>query len=260
MSDLFGRRIVHVSGPVTAAFGMQIIGLITALVSVILFASEWSNVDMALGALSGFGFASGLSCYFGGLKRSSSTVVAPTVATLAAVIPFIYTIARGSEISTFAVLGAGIAFVGLGIIAAGTGDAVGLRSGLLWGLMSGCSYGFGVSVMVDVSDAAGVWPAVSQRAVAAVALGAVAIATRVELLPRVGQRLTGVAAGAFAGLSSVFALIGLTVDAPSTVVTQSMFPVASVVVGFAFFGDAVARRQVVGIALVLLGVGAVVVG
>jgi len=64
----------------------------------------------------------------------------------------------------------------------------------------------------------------------------------------------------FAGLSSVFALIGLAIDAPPTVVTQSMFPVVSVIVGILYFGDSVARRQIVGIVLVLAGIGAVVAG
>ncbi len=125
-------------------------------------------------------------------------------------------------------------------------------------MVSGCSYGFGLSVLVEVSDEAGVWPAVSQRFVGAVVLGIAAVLTKSLLLPPAGQRMNGVGAGFFAGLSSVFALIGLAISAPPTVVTQSMFPVFSVVVGFVYFGDAVARRQVVGIALVLIGVAGVV--
>jgi len=78
------------------------------------------------------------------------------------------------------------------------------------------------------------------------------------LWPQRGQRMNGAAAGLFAGSSSVFALIGFAVDAPPTVVTQSMFPVASVIVGFVFYGDEVVRRQLAGMALALAGVAAVV--
>ena len=260
MSELFGRRVVNTAGAVTAALVMQMIGAVTALISVAFFASEFAIDDMAWGALSGLGMASGLGCYFSGLKRSSATVVSPTVATLAAVIPFIYTIVRGSEISTVAATGAALAFVGLAVIAAGNGDPIGLRSGLAWGVASGVSYGAGISVLVEVSDEAGVWPAVSQRLVGAVVLGIAAIVGKSLLWPPRGQRLNGMSAGVFAGLSSVFALIGLSVDAPPTVVTQSMFPVVSVVVGYLYFGDSVARRQVGGMALVLGGIAAVVVG
>ena len=259
-SELFGRRVVNTAGAITAALVMQLIGALTALVSVAFFASEFTTIDMAWGALSGLGMASGLGCYFSGLKNSSSTVVSPTVATLAAVIPFCYTIVRGAEVSSIAVVGATVAFVGLAIIAAGTGDRVGLRSGLTWGVASGLSYGSGISVLVEVSDAAGVWPAVSQRLAGTIVLGAAALVARSALWPPAGQRVRGLTAGVFAGLSSVFALIGLAIDAPPTVVAQSMFPVVSVIVGFVYFGDVVIRRQVAGIALVLVGIAAVVVG
>lgn len=258
LSDLFGRRVVNVSGAVTAALVMQFVAVLTALVSVLAFESTWANDDMAWGALSGLGMASGLGCYFAGLSRSSSTVVAPTVATLAAVIPFAYAVVRGDQVTAVAVAGAAVAFIGLAIIAAGTGDVHGLREGLLWGVLSGSSYGFGISVLVEVSEEAGVWPVVSQRIVGVVVLGAAAIVTKSALWPTPGQRLNGIWAGVFAGLASAFALIGLIVDAPPAVVTQSMFPAVTVVVGFFYFGDAVARRQVVGIALALLGIAVVV--
>lgn len=260
MSELFGRRVVNAAGALTAALTMQMIGMFTALVSVAFFASEFTSIDMAWGALSGLGMASGLGCYFGGLKNSSATVVSPMVATLAAVIPFCYTILRGADVSSIAVVGATVAFVGLAIIAAGSGDRIGLRSGLTWGVASGLSYGAGLSVLVEVSDAAGVWPAVSQRLAGTIVLGVAALVAKSALWPPTGQRVNGLTAGVFAGLSSVFALIGLAIDAPPTVVTQSMFPLVSVIVGFLYFGDAVMRRQVAGIALVLSGIAAIVVG
>lgn len=260
MSELFGRRVVNVAGALSAALVMQLVAIITSLTSVGFFASELVGIDMLWGALSGLGMAAGLGCYFGGLRRSSATVVAPTTATLSAVIPFVYTIVRGADLALLAIAGALLAFVGLAIIAAGTGDTTGLRQGLSWGTISGLSYGLGVSVLVEISDEAGVWPAVSQRVTAAIVLGVAAFVLKAALWPPRGQQLNGLAAGVFAGLASVFALIGLTIDAPSTVVTQSMFPVVSVIIGFFYFGDSVARRQVVGIALVLGGIAGVVVG
>lgn len=258
LSDLFGRRVVNVAGAITAALIMQAVAVVTALVSVPAFDSRWANDDMSWGALSGLGMAAGLACYFAGLSRSTSTVVAPTVATLSAVIPFAYAISRGDEVTSLAVVGAVVAFIGLGIIAAGTGDVSGLRVGLLWGVLSGCSYGFGISVLLEVSEEAGVWPAVSQRVVGVIALGAAALVSKSALWPPPGQRLNGVWAGVFAGLASAFALVGLIVDAPPAVVTQSMFPAVTVVFGFLYFGDGVARRQIAGIALALAGIAVVV--
>jgi len=53
MSDLFGRRVVNTSGPVTAAFVMQLFAIVTAVVSVQVFESAFAVPDMVWGALSG---------------------------------------------------------------------------------------------------------------------------------------------------------------------------------------------------------------
>ena len=259
-SDLFGRRVSNGASPLTAALAMQVVGMCTALVSVLFFSSEFGAVDMMWGGLSGLGMASGLGCYYAGLRNSSATVVAPTVATLAAVIPFVYAIVRGDDVSGLALIGAALAFIGIAVIAAGTGDPTKLKDGMTWGVLSGLGYGAGISMLVEVSDDAGVWPAVSQRFVAAIVLGCAAVLAKSVLVPPAGLRVSGFMAGIFAGLASVFGLIGIVVDAPPAVVTQSMFPIVSVVVGFLYFNDAVVRRQVFGIALAMAGVIGVVAG
>lgn len=153
-----------------------------------------------------------------------------------------------------------MSFLGLAIIAAGVVELARLRAGVLWGVLSGVSYGIGISVLVEASATAGAWPAVAQRVCGSVVLGCVALAAKVAIWPPQGQQINGLLAGSLAGLTSVFLLIGLRVDAPPAVVTQSMFPVVSVVVGFVYFGDRVVGRQVVGLGLVLLGIAAVVGG
>lgn len=258
LTELFGRRLVTVSGALSTAAAIQVVATLSALVSVGIVASELSWRAIGLGAVSGLGLAVGLTSYFKGLEKSSATVVSPTTATLAAVIPFVYTLLRGSEASWLAIAGAGSAFVGLAIIAAGDLRLDRLRSGLIWGGLSGLGYGVGTSVLVDASDASGAWPAVAQRGSGAVVLVTAALLARSAIVPPVGQRLNGLRAGTFAGLTSVFALIGLTIDPPATVVTQAMFPVASVIVGFAYFGDSVTRRQLVGITMALAGIVGVV--
>ena len=57
-----------------------------------------------------------------------------------------------------------------------------------------------------------------------------------------------------AGLSTVFFLIGVQADPTSAVVMASLFPAVTVVVGRFVYGDVVLRRQIVGIAVVLIGV------
>lgn len=260
VSDLFGRKVVGASSALTAAAIMQIIAAGTSWASVLFVASAFDSGDFALGAWSGIGMAVGLACYYEGIARSSSTVVAPLVATLAALIPFVYTIVLGASPSILAIVGASIAIGGLVLVTIGGDSPEHVGAGLRWGLVSGLGYGFGLSVIINVASESGSWPAVSQRVAAFAALVAVARLSKLAVLPPSGVRLSGLGAGIFAGLTTVFYLLGIAIDAPVAVVTGSMFPAASVAVGWLFFRDPVSRLQVVGIAVVLAGVAGVVSG
>lgn len=258
VSDLFGRRIVLAASAVTAAFVLQVMGAVAALVLVLVVPSRFGWVALGWGAVSGLGMAAGLGCYYSGLHRSPSTIVSPIVATLSAVIPYVYAVFRGGEVTTVAVVGAGLAFVGLAIIGGGVIDPARLRDGVVWGTMSGLGYGFGISALVEVTAEAGVWPAVSQRLAAVLALGMAARLGGHLMVPPKGLRLHGLAGGVAAGVTSAFILLGFEVDAPAAVVTTSMFPIPVVAIGVLAYGDRLVPRQAVGITVALAGVAAVV--
>ncbi len=254
LSDLFGRRVVNAKGPVVTGAAMQFVAIITSLVAVALVPSSFIVGDAIIGLASGVGIGIGLWGYFSGLERSSSAVVAPLVATMSAVIPYGYAVARGASPALLAVFGATVALTGLIVITLGGGRTESMAAGLKWGLVSGSGYGFGLSIVIETTEASGAWPSVGQR-IAAFAL-MIALASRMRLDPRPppGLRLAAVVAGVMAGLSTIFFLFGVQADATSAVVTASLFPAVSVVVGRLVYGDDVAQRQIVGIAIVLIGV------
>ena len=222
-SDFFSRRLAIASSAFTAAFIMQLIAVLASLVTMTFVTSEITAADSFWGALSGIGMFVGLASYLEGLRRSSATIMSPTTATLAAIIPFIYTLVRGDQVRTIAIIGAAIALVGLVLIAVGTGKTVAAGTGLFWGTVSGVGYGFAIAVLLEVSDEAGVWPAVPQRLSAAAFLAVACVVSKSAFVPPAGLRMTGLFAGVLGGFSSVFLLIGLAVDAAPTVITQSMF-------------------------------------
>ncbi|MFV2039020.1 MAG: hypothetical protein ACC660_02135, partial [Acidimicrobiales bacterium] len=192
VSDLFGRRVVAAGGVVTTAVVMQSIALLTSLATIVFIASEFRWNDVLLGGLSGVGMGIGLAFYYGGIARSSSTLISPVVATLAALIPLSYTAVTDTVPSAAALGGAAVALAGLVLVTAGNASIVGIRSGLLWGLMSGTSYGIGLTALIGTSSESGSWPAVSQRLVSFALLLVVAAAMRVPVLPPRGVRTAGV--------------------------------------------------------------------
>lgn len=260
LSDLFGRRIVLASSTLTAAVVLQLFGGILAAAIMTVLPSEFLWSDAGLGAFSGVGMGVGLGCYYAGLSASAATVVAPLVATLSAVVPFLYVLVTTGEGSVVASVAAVIAIVGLALVSTGADEVSNVAAGVRWGLASGIGYGTAIAVLTDVSADSGAWPAVTQRVSAFALLGLVALSTSQPVVPPAGSRADAVLAGAFVALSSIALLIGVQVDASATVITLSMFPAFTVAIGRIFFDDPIAPRQAVGLAIVLVGLVGIVSG
>lgn len=260
LSDLFARRVVRASTPLTAAVAVSVVAITTGLLAVLLFGSTMHPADLLIGAASGVGLGIGLASYYAGISRSSSTVVTPMVAALSAIIPFLYALIDGEPPTIWTVLGAVVAVGGLLLITVGGGGTRHLRAGLAWGTLSGVAYGTGFAVVIAASSGAGALPAVGQRIAASLLVVGLASRQRDPLVPPRGARLTAAIGGSVAGMSTVLYLIGVRADATSAVITSSMFPAFSVAIGRTVFGDSVSRTQALGIAVVLVGVVAVSAG
>ncbi|MFT6291410.1 MAG: drug/metabolite transporter (DMT)-like permease [Ilumatobacter sp.] len=254
LSDLFGRRVVNARGPVVTGAALQFVAFLTSLVAVVIVSSRFIVGDVLIGLASGIGIGIGLWGYFSGLERSSSAIVAPIVATLSAIIPYAYAVMRGASPAGLAVLGAAVALIGLVIITLGGGRTEAMAAGLKWGVISGFGYGFGLSIVIETTSDSGAWPSAGQRLAACFLMGALATKLRIDPRPPAGLRVSAIAAGITAGLSTVFFLFGVQADATSAVVMASLFPAVSVVVGRFVYGDEVMPRQIAGIGIVLLGV------
>ncbi|MEL6892853.1 MAG: EamA family transporter [Actinomycetota bacterium] len=279
LADLFARRIVHTRGALVAGVSLQAIAIITSLLATLVVASTYRSGDLLLGLASGLGMGVGMWGYLGGLERSTATVVAPIVATMSAVVPYAYAVARGASPALAGVGGAALAIVGLVVITsagsggagsrgnssrAGTADESArgadrdrIRAGVRWALFSGCGYGFGLSVVIDASDDGGSWPAVGQRITALLLIAVACRASGLPLMPPSHLRWVALVAGVLTGLSTIFYLLGLESDPAATVVTASVFPAVSVIVGRVAYGDDVSRRQLAGIVVVLAGIVAI---
>jgi len=193
-SDLFGRRAVAARGAVATAMAMQAVATLASLATVLVISSTFDPRDVAIGAVSGAGLGVGLACYLGGLARSTATVVSPIVATLSAVVPLTYAVARGAPLSVWSALGAVVAIGGLLLITAGGGRIAHVAVGTKWAIASGLGYGLGLSVVIEASEASGAWPAVGQRAAAMVLMVVVALRSTGGIPTLAGMRVVVVIA------------------------------------------------------------------
>jgi drug/metabolite transporter (DMT)-like permease len=259
LSDLFLRRVAVKSSVSAVATALQFFAAIAAAGSMLFIESELLWRDLALGCMAGVGMAVGLASYYGGVTRSSATIVSPIVGTLAAVIPFLYTVATGARPSPIGWGGAVVALVGLVLITMSDGRATNVRAGVLWGTLSGCGYGFSLSSVIGATTESGSWPAIGQRSMAFLITIAVARSRNMQVVPGRGVRRFAVLGGIASGTASVLFLLGAAVEATTTVITASMFPAFTVLIGWLYYNDTVSTRQVAGLLAALLGVAGVVI-
>lgn len=261
VSDLFARVTMRKATVLATTVSLQLLAILTSGVAVLVFGGVFHSRDLIIGLVSGGGIGAGLLLYYAGLHRSTATIVSPTAAVVQAVITFGYAALRGEPPSRLASISAVVAGIGLLLVTVGGhGKAGNPRAGLMLGALSGLAYGFGFSIVIEAASDAGAWPALGQRLTAAVLLATLAVSRRGPLLPPRSTALTALAMGVIAGLSTISYVAGLRYDAAGAVVTASMFPATSVAGGYLAFRDPVSRRQLVGLAVVLIGIGGVAAG
>ena len=260
LSDLFGRRVVLAASAVTAATAMQLFAGVATFAFALVTASEFEPGPFLWGCLSGLGMAGGITLYYLGLERSTSTLVAPIVASLAALLPYLYAVATGTPSSALAVVGAAVAVVGLVFVTGGAVSVERMRAGVKFGLLSGLAYAWAAIAFIEAADAEGWWPPVGQRVAGLIVLLPVASLMGRRRYPPPGQRVNGMLSGFVTAFVSVLYLASLGFNPAVGSVALSTFPVFSVLIGRVFFADALQRSQMVGIALVVGGMAALSLG
>lgn len=260
LSDLFGRRVVLAASAVTAATAMQLFSALATLAFAVVTASPFDMGSFLWGCLSGLGMAGGITFYYLGLQQSTSTLVAPIVASMSATLPYLYAVSRGTPSSSLAAAGAVVAVLGLVFVTGGALSRERLRAGVKFGILSGLSYASAAISFIEAANVEGWWPPVGQRLIGLLVLLPVATIMGRRHFPPPGQRVNGMMAGLLTAVVSVLYLASLNRNAAVGAVALSTFPVFSVLIGRVFFADALQESQAVGIALVVGGMAMLSLG
>ena len=262
VADFLGglkSRQLHV---VTVLVLSQVVGML--LVGLLVAARGDGPPDahfLVYGALAGLSGLIGLAAFYRGMAVGAMAVVAPISATGAA-IPVVVGVATGDRPS--AIQGAGL-LLALGgvVLASRERGTAGARLAAGTGLALAAAAGFGgFFVGMDAASDGGVlWALLAARAFD------VALLVGVALVLRPGLSLSGrdtrdiaavglfdVAANALFALASTEGLVSL------VAVLASLYPVVTIILARAVLGERVRTSQGVGVALALVGVGAIAGG
>ncbi len=217
--------------------------------------------DIALGAVSGVALAIALTTLWRAYALASIGVAAPVASVVSTVVPVLYAaIIDGDAPGALGWLGVAIGVGALFLTSWQPGGAaswVGIRLGLIAGAFFAAMYLIAVSTAED----AGTWPIVPQRATAFVIVLAAGLVTRQRPLAGGSATRWSLLAGVF-GASGVAAVVygGQRGPIAQVVVAGSMYPAVAIGLGWALLGQALSRRQVLGVGAALVGVALIASG
>jgi drug/metabolite transporter (DMT)-like permease len=254
MSDTFGRASSKRADSVSHVSTQMLTGVVVSLPFVFLLGSEVIGRDLASGALSGVFIGAGLAVVYRGMALSSSAVVSPTAAVLAALFPLAWDLIGGTRLESLEIIGCVIAIGSLGLTTFNPdlGDRV--RQGLILAVAGGILFGLSVVFAADTSEASGAWPAVTQRATGFLVMVPLAMRRAVPVFLPAGVLRFGLAGGVAGAVGMVCWVIGSQQGDLGTVsVISSTYPAVVALLATRYDGDEIRWWQAVGIAGAIAG-------
>jgi drug/metabolite transporter (DMT)-like permease len=185
IGDFLGGIATRRSSVWTVTAWSQTLGLAMLAIGLIVVPFEVvTAADILWGALAGVVGLTGLAALYSTLASGSMTIVAPIAGVTTAAIPVIVDLSQGAELSLRHWIGIGLALAAvllIGFDPAGKGTDVRMIGRAVF---AGAAFGVFFIALSQTSEASGLWPLVSARAVTIPLAFAIAGFKRVASLPR----------------------------------------------------------------------------
>ncbi|BBZ01899.1 multidrug transporter [Mycolicibacterium chitae] len=269
ISDVLGGLASRRISPVRVALIGQVAGLCVAALALLAQASSAATgSDLAWGAASGIGTGMAMVFLFRGLSRGAMSVVVPVSAVGGVALPVLVSAAfLGERPPGLTWLGVLIALPALWFISGGS-DQSGTtsRAAVYDGLGASGGIALQYLCLAQADASAGLWPILSGRAAAIVAVLVAAVTFMRNPTPRTAGAKSptaftfSVAAGVLAAGALTAYLYALRSEFVTvTVVLACLYPVVPVIIGLAFLGERLRTSQALGLAGALAATTLIVV-
>lgn len=218
--------------------------------------------DFAIGALAGVSGSIGLVLLFAGLARGQAAAVAPIAAAFGAVVPVVAAVIGGERPSTLAWAGVLVAIPAIMLSAwvVEPGDLPG--GGFLYGVAAGLGFGGFTAIIASTSSDSNLLPLIASRGASITLILLVGIfgLWQVTGFGGVPRRIV-VANGLLDVTANVSLLIALRAGSVAlAAVAASFYPAVTVLMARLVNAEHLRARQVGGLALTLVALGAIALG
>lgn len=260
-ADYVAGTAARKSSALRIVVGSHMVGMVALTALSPLIESSADLSDLVWGASGGMGGGLGTLLLYRGLAVGRMGVVAPVTAALAAAVPVLVGLLGGDVIGNLGLLGIGLAFPAVLLVAmapedqgpVGTANSFGTwihQPGLVYALIGGLGFGLFYVCLDRTGGDTGVWPLLAARVASVAMLGAAAIAAERRLLPSVEVRGATVLAGVLDVTAAVLFLLATRQGALAIAsILTSMYPATTVLLAVVLLRERCSTPQLVGMAL-----------
>ena len=264
-ADFLGGLASRRASTIAIVLISQIAGLIPLAVLLFVLPSAPSRDDFIWGPMAGLAGSAGVALLYRALAVGTMSVVAPTTAVCAVMLPVFVEALRGERLPVLTQSGIALAILAIVLISqhethssdrvSSRGHGRGLPAGIGLAFVSGVAIGLFFLALARTSPEAGLWPLLASRGLSAVIFGAVLVAAYWPLTLQPPVLKTASACGVVDMLANALYLIASRGERLSIVVTlASLYPASTVILARIVVGERLTRRQAVGIACALVAV------
>lgn len=254
-ADVFGGLASRRARPLAVGAWSQGAGVPVLALIGLFVGGSFVGREIGIGALAGIGTSVGIGLMYIGFSVAPMGVVAPTVASTAAVIPAAVGIVNGEPFGIATGVGFLMALAAIYLVGYVPGGGAHVMRGLLVAIGSGAGFAWAVIAYSATTEASGVWSAVVGRSVGSLILFAAAYLTaRSVVVERPAWSPAAWAAVLGATGFSAYVIAAQTADLVILGIVTGIVPTATAVFAALFVNDKLSVRQWSGVALAAIAV------
>ncbi len=260
VGDFFGAIASRRTHPILVSFIGHIFYAVTAFLGLLLVQGQWSSVGVWVGLATGASEALGFLVFYYALTLGRVAMVAPLVSVIYAIVPVVWGLGTGEQLSTAGWLGVGLGLLAVLALSMESDTAEGdakkpLAVVLTLSLVGGVMWGFSTVALSYAPDNSGMVPVFLAGCSAFALMALIVLATRKKIVQAYASDALApsVWSGVLFGVANLFIITALRYGTLYLVgLLTALYPLATVFLARFILKEQIGRVQWFGISFAVL--------